>query len=241
MKIYITACNKYTHICPTALEYLNNHWPNQDITIIGYESVKELKNLPDNVDVEFLGKQQDFGESWTTALIPFFQDVPEDYFVILLEDLIIMNPMDMERIDALENQIRQGNAQKALIGGGLPLSATKDFTENLLVFNQDLNYRATLHPAIWNKQYFLKYLKPNMTPWQFEVRNNNAAKYDGANIIANKYVYPEEPHPFSFLNVYTKGKLMITEDGEVLDNQPSSKFFNKEHIKDIWRKINATR
>ena len=42
MKIYITACNKYTHICPTALECLNNHWPNQDITIVGYESVKEL-------------------------------------------------------------------------------------------------------------------------------------------------------------------------------------------------------
>ncbi len=240
MKIYITACNKYTHVCPVGVEYINKHWPGQDITIVGYESVQELKDLPNNVSTKFLGKQQNYGESWTTALIPFFNDVPEEYFVVLLDDLVIMNSMDMDKISVLEEQIKQNKAQKAMIGGGLPLNLTKEIGEELLEFRQDIDYRATLHPAIWNKRYFLKYLKPNMTPWQFEIANNNTAKYDGATIIANKYVYPDEPHPFSFLNVYTKGKLMITECGEVLDEQPSSKFFDKEDIKDIRRNIDAT-
>ena len=81
--------------------------------------------------------------------------------------------------------------------------------------------------------YFLKYLKPEMSAWDFEVRNNYKAQFDGANIIANDYVYPQFPHTFSNLNLYSKGKLTIDKDGHILDNQPSSRYFDKKDLKYI--------
>ena len=85
----------------------------------------------------------------------------------------------------------------------------------------------------------MKYLKPNLTAWGFEVNNNNEAKYDGAVIIANDYVYPESPHPFSHFNLYSKGRITINSNGDILDNQPSGRFFDRQDLLYIWEKVNA--
>tara|TARA_R110001583_G_scaffold6811_13_gene34374 strand:- start:20178 stop:20912 length:735 start_codon:yes stop_codon:yes gene_type:complete len=242
MKIYVVACDKFTHVCPTTVEFLNKNWPNQDITILGYGAVTSLQGLPENVDIHSLGNEEEYDSSWTTALIPFFENVKEDYFALILEDTILMNPVDSERLSILEEQFISGSASKAMIGGGLFLGDSKRHYDSsgrsYLVFNQSIDYRCSLHPAIWKKDYFLKFLKPNMNPWQFELWNNNFAKHDGAKIINNDYKYPEEPHTYSFLNLYQAGKLTINEEGNIRDQQPSGRFFAKEDLKYIWRKIN---
>ena len=69
----------------------------------------------------------------------------------------------------------------------------------------------SLHPAIWTKQYFLKYLTPNLTSWDFELINSNKATFDNAVILNYKYDYPNEPHIYSYLELYTKGNLNISE------------------------------
>ena len=45
-------------------------------------------------------------------------------------------------------------------------------------------YRTSLHPAIWRKEYFKKYLKPNFTIWDFEIKNMPESQKDGATIIS---------------------------------------------------------
>ena len=241
MKIYLTTSNKYTHVCPIAIHFLNKYWPGQDISLLGYDQTATLKNLPENVTLEILGKQSDFGNSWTDALIPFFHKVPEDYFIILLDDLMLLSKVDNDKIKLLEKQFLLGKADKAVIGGGLSLSLTTKLENNLLLFNQNIDYRTTLHPSIWTKKYFLKYLKPNMTAWGFEIENNEEAKNDGAAIITNNYSYPQEPDPFLILNLYNKGRLTIDEDGNVFRGGPpaSRKFFNKEDLTYIWERVHA--
>ena len=240
MKVYVVTCNKFTHICPITVEYLNKNWPNQDITILGYDEVLNLKNMPSNVSVHSLGSEKEYNSSWTTALIPYFKNVKEEYFSLILEDCILMNPVDPNKILILEEQLSAG-ASKAMIGGGLPLNQAKKQYDSqgnsYLLFHQDINYRSSLHPAIWKKDYFLKFLKPQMSPWEFELANNNSAKFDGALIINNDYKYPEQPHTYSFLNLYQSGEIAVNENGDIRDNQPSSKFFDREELKYIWRKI----
>ena len=248
MKVYIVACNKYTHVCPINVYFLNKYWPNQDITILGYEKVKELKNLPSNVNVVCLGEEKKYGKSWTDALIPYFKSVPEDYFTLMVEDSILMKEMDLEHIEILENQIRLGRAQKAMISGGLPLLPTSvSFDEegrSFKVFNQGISYRTSLHPAIWKKDYFLRYLRPDMTCWDFEMVNNHEAAFDGAIQINADYSFPRDPHTFTILNLYEKGVLTIGASAEILKNcteEPEiQELFKKIDLEYIWERINET-
>lgn len=236
MRIYLLTSNKYTtKICPINLHFLNKYWPGNEVTVVGYEDVLRLKDLPENVDVHCLGNQSSFGRTWTNALIPFFQNVPEDYFALIFDDHILMNDVNLSDINLLEEQFLMKRVDKAMIGGGISLSSAHHYDENLLIFDQAADYRMSLHPAIWTKNYFLHYLRPNMTSWDFELKND--AKYDGGKIINLKYLYPQERHPYSYLELYTKGDININERGEVVSAQPSSKFFLQEDIKYIWDNI----
>lgn len=238
MKVYLITSNKYTlKVCPINIHFLNKYWKNIDITIVGYEDVDKLENLPNNVKVANMGIQEDFGNTWTTALIPFFENVPEEYFVTILDDYILMNPVDESKIATIEEQFKFKRVQKAMIGGGIPLSSASEYTENLLIFNQNIPYRTSLHPSIWDKQYFLKYLKPGMTAWDFELKNDAIARNDKAKIINYKYEYPKEPHLYSYLDLYTGGQLNINEQAQLQIEMPSSRHFDNDDIRYIWESL----
>lgn len=227
MKLYMITSNKYTkHVCPINVHFLNKYWTDLDITIVGYDAVLELKDLPSNVNVICLGNQEEYGREWTTALIPFFKDIPEDYFALNFDDHILMNRVNLRKLKIIEDQFKAGNVDKAQIGGGIDLTNTRSFSNDLLLFKQGIDYRLSLHPAIWTKKYFLKYLRPNMTAWDFELKLNFEAAFDGAKIINLKYNYPQEPHLYSYFELYTKGKLNINHLGQSLIEQPSYKFFD---------------
>ena len=247
MKVYLLTSNKYTlKICPINIYFLNKYWPNLDVTIVGYEDVLKLEDLPPNVDVVCVGNQSNFGNSWSDGLIPFFKGIPEEYFTLIFDDHILMNEVSEDRIEIIEEQFRLKNADKAMIGGGLLLSKSTPLNDDLLLFHQGIMYRTSLHPAIWTKEYFLKYLKPGMTSWDFELKNPESM-HDGAKIINLNYdgpddrirrgQRPEERHIYSYLELYTKGTLNIDGHGNVLTFQPSSCFFDKEKLKYIWDEI----
>tara|TARA_R110002020_G_scaffold314362_2_gene529549 strand:+ start:293 stop:1054 length:762 start_codon:yes stop_codon:yes gene_type:complete len=246
MKLYMLTSNKYTKkICPINIHFLNKYWPGLDITIVGYEDVLELKNLPSNVNVVSVGYQFKFGKIWSSGLIPFFKKISDEYFILIFDDHILLNEVDKNKIKILEEQFKLKKADKAMIGGGLPLSKTTKINNDLLLYNQGIDYRTSLHPAIWTKKYFLHYLRPGMTSWDFELVNNKEARFDKARIINLAYDYvddstglqPKEQHTYSMLELYTKGKININDSGEVITNQPSSCFFNKKDLQYIWDNI----
>ena len=99
MKLYLITSNKYTtKLCPINVHFLNKYWNNLDITLVGYEDVLKLTNLPSNVRTVSLGNQSDYGTNWTNALIPYFQQIPEKYFTLILDDHILLNKVDEEKI-----------------------------------------------------------------------------------------------------------------------------------------------
>ncbi len=238
MKLYMITSNVYTkNVCPLNVHFLNKYWADLDITIVGYEAVLELENLPSNVSTVCIGKQSDFGKTWTNALIPFFKDIPEDYFALNFDDHILMNKVDLNKLQIIEEQFEAGNIDKAQIGGGINLKYTTQFTNDLLLFREGIDYRLSLHPAIWSKEFFLKYLKPGMSAWDFELQLNAKSPPDGMKIVNLDYNYPDEPHLYSYFELYSKGKLNIDFIGRSIIEQPSSKFFDVSDLRYIANKM----
>ena len=238
MKLYMITSNCYTkNVCPLNVHFLNKYWPGLDITIIGYDEVLHLENLPPNVNVACVGGQDDFGTTWTNALIPFFENIPESYFALNFDDHILMNEVDLDKLKILEEQFMAENIDKAQIGGGISLVHTEPFTDDILLFKQGIDYRLSLHPSIWTKKYFLKYLRPNMTAWDFELVSNREASQDGAKIVNLKCDYPKERHLYSYFELYSKGRLNICRHGDSLIPQKSQHHFDSSDLKYIANKM----
>lgn len=185
MKVYLIACDQYIHVIETFSTFFNKYWLNQDVTLLCYKEPEE--KLPDNFEVISLGNQEEFSKGqkfWTNGLIPFFENLDEDYFTIILDDQMIYRPVDVRKIQLLEKYVADGRAKKAFLHNKHNKNSIP-FDGPVLKLKQDIFYRLSLCAGIWDRKYFLRYLKPNFTAWNFEVINADETMGDGETIIAH--------------------------------------------------------
>jgi len=229
MQVIIPTSNKYTHIIEPNVKLLNKYWPGQDITVLAY-STEGIGDLPDNVRVVSLGNQDDFGPYWTNGLIPFFEQYEHHHFALILDDMMLCAPVNQEAIDDMLPMLAGNFASKIMIHSHLNHAYGEHVPyKRYIKISDRATYRTSLHPAIWSRDYLLKYLKPDMTPWEFELGNEKAAQDDGHTILS----WPSEDHRmkhvFPCLDIYRKGVLsydnywglghptLETEDKELLE------------------------
>tara|TARA_Y100000034_G_scaffold60971_2_gene74058 strand:- start:156 stop:953 length:798 start_codon:yes stop_codon:yes gene_type:complete len=216
MRILVTTSDQYLHLLTPHAILFNKYWPNQDVTILGFDD-SNIPKLPDNFSYVSLGKQSDYGRYWTNPLIPYVNNIEEEYFVVMMGDFLITGPVDIEKFRLLEDEIVSGNAEKALLDTHLS-AYTTEYKSGIRKIVQGAPYRTTLHPAIWKKEYFKRYLKPDYTVWDFEIKNMPESQADGATILLPEYPSGiESPDPAQMMlaaapnnvikaaNVYVKG------------------------------------
>ena len=85
--------------------------------------------------------------------------------------------------------VKTGTAQKVHFfwGSDKQNASCLDFNDNFKALSQTAEYRSALVPGVWNKEYFLRHLHTNFTPWDYEVRNMPDTTCDGANILIAKH------------------------------------------------------
>ncbi len=199
MKILVSTSKKYSFLLAPYAKLFNKHWPGQDIVFLGFDEC-EVPSLPDNCEFVSLGKQSDYGRIWSTPLIPYIDSIEDEYFMFTVEDVMLIDKVDLGKVNLLINEIENG-ASKAHLDRTLNNRASP-LKNGILAINPQASYRTSLSPSIWTKRYFMKYLKPEMTPWDFEIENMEAAKNDGNLIIA----LDDEKDLYYNCNVFLKGK-----------------------------------
>jgi hypothetical protein len=148
------------------------------VDVLCYE---KPKGLPMNFVCHSLGKQTD---KWTTPIKPWIlKNVFEPHFALFLEDYWITE-IDEKALSYAMEIMDHGMAEK------FDLTKDRAFFPNkvepltgLVVSDQKARYRTSLQAAIWNTGYFLKYCKPNRSPWEFELIGEKEAMNDGASIV----------------------------------------------------------
>lgn len=161
MKIICTTSDNYHHCLPIFFEQYNKYW-GDPFELVGYK--KPEIELPENCTWVSLGEQRGpeyFGEDMRA----YFEQQP-DSFVWLMEDTFIKG-FDREKFDRIKTFARLKDIGRI----NLTIEGTKQkhkVSGQLIVNDQDANYRLSTQPSIWNKSFLLKYLKPGLDPWQFE-------------------------------------------------------------------------
>lgn len=199
VKVYCVTSDKYRHLVAGFAERFNRFWDNQDVTVLGYDPPEE--ELPNNFSFLSLGKQEDFGSSWTDGLRGFFMFAQDKHFLLMLEDYWLNTPVSSLQIEYLALKFRDPQVVKVELtddNGRLPLSG--EYEKGLAIRAQDSKYRSSLQASIWRREYFLDLLKPDWSAWDFELRGEKILTNDGKMILVCK------PAIMSYDNVMLKGK-----------------------------------
>lgn len=126
--------------------------------------------------------------NFSNDIMPFFNDFNDEYFILGNDDIVLTNKFNnkflleiIETVKKIPNFGRMWLTQTPLsyYGGGTVIKSFDDYY--IAEINQWADYRLSLQYSIWKTSYFKKYLLPNLSPWQWELRDN--AKYDGAAIL----------------------------------------------------------
>ena len=180
MKIYVTTSNDYTHLIPEMAARMNRYWPDQDVTILGFDVAPP--EFPKNFKFHSLGVQADFGRSWTDPLKPFFESIDDEYFVLLLDDYFLTAPVDIDKVAFAEARMKEG-VEKFDLSDDRSKEMHSRLGGGVIESDQKAPYRVSLQAGIWNRRYFLKYLKPSRDAWHFECDGYKEAFNDGAKVL----------------------------------------------------------
>ena len=175
--------------CLPAWAYLfNKFWCYEtEVRVLGY--TKPNFDLPENFKFISLGKQRG-PKFWSNDMIDYYSNCEHEYFYAMFEDGFIIDHVNKEILD-LAMKVAFTNHKDTFFRFNLSLDTQqrphrilKHYNSfNLIEAAQGTHYRQSTQHSIWSKKRFLEKLRPNMSPWDFEL-DNRSAMYDGLAVYA---------------------------------------------------------
>jgi hypothetical protein len=192
MKFIIPTCDKYRNIIE-ANKYTMDKFggSNLDVTVLGYK-----KPDFDMGSWKFVSLGEDTGaKNFSNDMIKFFETFEDEFFIYGNDDVVAVDHVNTDIIDDLVDVMKKDpTVGKALIttaslknikvydiySNGSDNGVRKDYFISQI--KQNAEYRLSLHYSLWRTSYFKKYLVPNISPWEWELRP--VAKNDGVKILS---------------------------------------------------------
>lgn len=190
--IFIATSDSFLPLLRPFCYLFNQFWSEQqNVTFLGYK--KPDFDLPDNFNFISMGDQRGIGY-WSDDLRPILENDKNDYFIYTAEDQFLTRNLNTESLRRLLNIARDKNPAKISLASAVATQAHENYSDEkepqIITSSQNADYRLSLTWSMWRKDYFLKYLHPNFSQWDFELKNMKASKGDGELIIACKKDFP---------------------------------------------------
>lgn len=174
----VTTSGGYEHILPIFIHLYQKFWndPDQRVQIVGYN--KPNFAMPDNFSFHSMGEQNKKigAKSFGTDLRKFFEGM-DRLFIWCMEDSFtraIVYPTEIRL--AVELMQKDHSIGRFHLGpNSLNIYSEyyneKRYGKKILQTPPAHDYSLSTQIAIWNRDYLLKYLQSNMSPWEFECQD----------------------------------------------------------------------
>ena len=225
MNIFVQTCDRGIHIIEAFQYFFNRYWAEeQPVTILGY--AEPDFELAPNFSFVSLGK--DAGPKIGRQLIHFFSNIEDEHFVYTVDSQVIIRPVDMVQLRRLTVLIENTqNVGRVALTGDMEVNQPHhlipvlDGRSGVALHSPISDYRISAVWSVWRKDYFLRYLKPGMDLWEWEIEGSRQARVDGVDILSTMGSYPitvcriykhGKPHAGSFRSWDKRKALMAEED-----------------------------
>tara|TARA_A100001515_G_scaffold143703_1_gene145555 strand:+ start:1000 stop:1851 length:852 start_codon:yes stop_codon:yes gene_type:complete len=208
IKIYVTICDEYLWLLKPFYYLFNKYWGDEkEVNILGYK--KPDFDLPQNFKFISLGRDNGPDE-WSTGLYNFFTNIEEEHFIFIHEDSFFVDPVNFKTLNTLltytDNQkVGRICLTRDTVNRNHELFDKKgDLT--IVEATQDVGFRISTEASVWKRSYFLKYMIPHISAWDFEKNGSESAKRDGYHILTTKNENgPPDDAPLSLSNAMWRG------------------------------------
>ena len=191
LNVYIPTCDANMFIVKYFQYFFNKYWgKHMKVKILGFNPPDF--ELDDNFEFISLGPEQLGGaKGWTNHLLDFFEKIDDEYFVFGLDDFMISRPVDLDLFETckqlLNDKIGRIDLQPSLQYARGP-EQVEFYTElNNVKFLSlrsphigSTDYHIASAFSIWNRKWFLKNMKRNWSPWDWELIGSSSLM-DGKN------------------------------------------------------------
>lgn len=208
----VGTCDSYLDLIPGfSILYERYFEPNIETLI-----VSETENL-DIPKYKFItpGKKQ-----WGERIINALSETKTEYVFFVLDDYYLSQLLTNEYIEYLLKFMDNRKVNKIMLSP-VPDFAKYEYLESINTMHKmspTSPWLTSVQPAIWRKSELLKFLKPEYTPWNFEVEGSKLAKNNVENYFVAKLDNP------IYFNMVRKGKQPSPGWEEFLKEQNLTKY-----------------
>jgi len=164
--VLVVSCDKYQDIWKPFFTLFFRYWHDCPYPI--YLGSNQRIYADQRVKTIAVGDDKD----WSSGFRKMLEQIPQPYVILLLEDYLLKQRVDGDRIQALAVYMKRKMAGCLRLfpcpGPDVPCNDNIDIGEIL----KGSDYRLSLQAAIWDKQVLLRLLVAGETPWQLEVRGS---------------------------------------------------------------------
>jgi len=180
IKMYVNTCDATMFFMPIFAYFYEKYWKtNTQVKVLGFS--EPTYNLPKRFEYISLSDKQLGGvNNWSTYLYDYFNNIPDDIILWGIDDHLIVDFVDIELYEKLVEKITLDNSigRISLIGNIERRQHDVLESHNTYDLIQQKKYTPYLIDcqfSLWRKEFLLKHLVKNWTPWQFELQGSDLA------------------------------------------------------------------
>ncbi len=108
--------------------------------------------------------------SFSKSLMSYLNSINEEYFILMLDDFMILEEVDNSKIEKAFEFIKSNNGVylRLVPNPKGDLKINNDFSK--IDVKSQVPYVTSLQMAIWKKEFLMELLKYDFNPWEFEVK-----------------------------------------------------------------------
>ena len=186
----IGSCDIYSPLWKNFDILYNRYWGLKTNNILVSETIKTLESSFIN-DYKVLTDGKDL--KWGERILKSLEHIKTPYVFFILDDYYLTEPLTEDFIDSKIELMGKYNADKIVFDVLTPeydlIELEKD---KIYQFKMSSEYLNSIQPAIWEINYLKKVLKPEYSPWDFEVAGNNFSSQQNGIILLNRLDPPTD-------------------------------------------------
>lgn len=169
LAILILSCDKYADIWPTFLQQFKRYFPAEGYTI--YLGSNRIPCDAEGVIPILSGEDPD----WSTSLKKILAQIKEPKLFVILEDLLLASPIDMEGFQSALTYMLEKNARHVKYWA-IPMALDPTENPKIGIYPKGAPYRATVC-GFWDREYLVNLLIEGENPWNFEILGSYRTSY----------------------------------------------------------------
>ena len=138
-------------------------------------------------------------KEWSQRLMEALNKIESKYVLLLLEDYLLYQTVDTQRIYKLMQVIEETSAAYLRLIPAPEPDVSLPNHKGIGIINKGATYRVSTQAAIWNRDALLSLLVPNESVWQFEYEGT-----ERSNNLPNLFLSLEKnkkntPYPYPYI------------------------------------------